>query len=405
MKPETQYLATVNYSITVKDVVLLTPETELAPATYQVTHKPIDLNEDGALLPVEVDFYLCDYAGHRYRFISVNGNEGIVEDVLRCHVGPCVEMTGIIYKSVGSGVAPFIAPINYSLLDRTAKDYGEKIDNDIQWKYPNNVNIKWHQEGLSFTSDPADRKIVTYTAGSLSHHLWYLLSRYKVLEVVGRINYHPERFWTFAGNTITLASTAKHYIYGKIPYAEEVTTGEIVIATDYRHEHYYEGYILILLGVYESPDFTMLYGGVSSGGAGETHPPVTIDPASADKATIGADQILYLTPLGFATFDLPFEFCVSAGISQIFTIDLYAVYPYTINSLIAESDGTLSAVAAKIDGVSITGLSSVSVSTLAVVDSTSGNAVVLGNRVTLVTSVTYSGFPTYIRGKLKITRA
>jgi hypothetical protein len=290
MKPETQYLATVNYSITVKDVVLLTPETELAPATYQVTHKPIDLNEDGALLPVEVDFYLCDYAGHRYRFISVNGNEGIVEDVLRCHVGPCVEMTGIIYKSVGSGVAPFIAPINYSLLDRTAKDYGEKIDNDIQWKYPNNVNIKWHQEGLSFTSDPADRKIVTYTAGSLSHHLWYLLSRYKVLEVVGRINYHPERFWSFTGNTTTLASTAKHYIYGKIPYAEELTTGEIVIATDYRHEHYYEGYILILLGVYESPDFTMLYGGVSSGG--ETHPPVTIAAGSESRGSIDANQVL-----------------------------------------------------------------------------------------------------------------
>lgn len=170
--------------------------------------------------------------------------------------------------------------------------------------------------------------------------------------------------------------------------------------------------------------------------AGEKqHPPVTIHPDSEEFLSISENQVLSINtealPGGdagipdapadgkqyarkdeqwtevvssFTVFDLPFEFCVAAGVAQTFVIDLYAVYPYTINSLIAESDGALTGVAVKIDGTNVTGLSSVSISTLAETNASGSNTVALTKRVTIITSTGYSGTPTYLRGKIKITR-
>jgi hypothetical protein len=69
-----------------------------------------------------------------------------------------------------------------------------------------------------------------------------------------------------------------------------------------------------------------------------------------------------------------------------------------------ESDGTLNGVAIKINGVNVGGLDNLTISTIAMTIASSTNSVAEGNRVTLVTSVSYSGDPTIIKGKLKILR-
>ena len=46
----TRYLNSVAWRTYSKNVILLTEETELTPATYRVTVSPIDVNEPGAAI-------------------------------------------------------------------------------------------------------------------------------------------------------------------------------------------------------------------------------------------------------------------------------------------------------------------------------------------------------------------
>jgi hypothetical protein len=105
--------------------------------------------------------------------------------------------------------------------------------------------------------------------------------------------------------------------------------------------------------------------------------------------------------------DIAFDYPdITMGISQTYILDIKASYQYVINSAILETDdGTLTGVAIKIDGTNVTGLSSVTVDTGADETSASAaNSVEKDSKVTLVTSVNYTGSPTVLRGKLKITR-
>lgn len=98
--------------------------------------------------------------------------------------------------------------------------------------------------------------------------------------------------------------------------------------------------------------------------------------------------------------ELPFEFCVEAGVSSTHDIDIYCTNGYTIVQAILESDGTLEGVKVKIDGTDITGLDDMDVSTVAVFTATAYNLAAQGERVTIVTSGTDTGSPTVIRGKI-----
>lgn len=135
------------------------------------------------------------------------------------------------------------------------------------------------------------------------------------------------------------------------------------------------------------------------------HNPVTIATDSSSLATIGVDQVLHLNITSVPNiYSNDFEFCVTPGIAQTFVYDLYAAYGYTINKLIAESDGTLNGVSVKIGSTPITGISSISVSTVNTFNATALNVVAQSNRVVIETSTGYSGAPTIIRGKIVYTK-
>ena len=86
-----------------------------------------------------------------------------------------------------------------------------------------------------------------------------------------------------------------------------------------------------------------------------------------------------------------------------YTIDFYAMYKYTINSIkIISSLGTCTA-ALKINGVAVTGISAVSVSsTVATGTATAANTVAVGDTVTLVTTSPLT--LNELQASIKITR-
>jgi hypothetical protein len=105
--------------------------------------------------------------------------------------------------------------------------------------------------------------------------------------------------------------------------------------------------------------------------------------------------------------DLNFEFAdIVYGIAQTYTLDIKASYGYTITSASLEVDnGTLTGIAVKINSTTVTSLSSVTADTA--VDetlATGANTVVTGDRISITTSTGYTGAPTVLRGKIKITR-
>lgn len=105
------------------------------------------------------------------------------------------------------------------------------------------------------------------------------------------------------------------------------------------------------------------------------------------------------------TEDISFEFRdIEAGTAQEYILDIAASYEYTIVSAVLESDGTLSGVAVEIEGVPVTGIDAVAVSTLATYTSTGNNSVTDNNQVTITTTTSYSGTPTLLRGKLRVRR-
>ena len=105
--------------------------------------------------------------------------------------------------------------------------------------------------------------------------------------------------------------------------------------------------------------------------------------------------------------DINFEFAdIVYGTAQTYTLDIKASYGYTINSAVLEVDsGTLTGIAVKINSTAVTSLSSVTATNSATETNASGaNTVVAGDRIYIITSTGYTGVPTVLRGKLKITR-
>lgn len=86
-----------------------------------------------------------------------------------------------------------------------------------------------------------------------------------------------------------------------------------------------------------------------------------------------------------------------------YTLELYAQYAYTINQLkIISASGTCT-VAVKINGVDVTGISAVAVSsTIATANASAANTVAVGNKITLVT--TSNSALTNLQASLKTTR-
>jgi len=135
MTTATKYLPTVAWRTLVRNVTMIDA------GTYRVTVKPIDVNEPGAALRV-IGNYLKDYVGHTYKIIDSDATTIDVTDDFNTGVGPQSGRQGIVYKSVKKGNAPYLAPVYYRHLDKSALDYSRRIEMDILWK-PDPVKIEF----------------------------------------------------------------------------------------------------------------------------------------------------------------------------------------------------------------------------------------------------------------------
>ena len=137
----TVYLPTVAWRTIARNVIVLTAETISDPATYRVTVKPEDINELGAIaVDIAINYYFKDYIGHTYRIIAYSkANPSAITidiaDEFRVGVGAQEGRMAIVYKSVGDGLSPYLAPIYYRHLDKSALEYSRQAELDILWKH------------------------------------------------------------------------------------------------------------------------------------------------------------------------------------------------------------------------------------------------------------------------------
>ena len=127
------YLPQVAWTTIVRNVIMLSSN------TYRITISPLNPNEPGANLhDISIGYYLKDYAGYTFTIIGVfvdgDIDNVIVSDDLPCGFGPQSGQYAYVYKSVGDGDAPFLAPIRHQRLDNSALDYSRAIELDILWK-------------------------------------------------------------------------------------------------------------------------------------------------------------------------------------------------------------------------------------------------------------------------------
>ena len=139
MVEATQYLPTVAWTTTINDVVMLSAGSGIIPGTYRVTIIPSNINEPGAEDAIkEVGFYIKDFVGYVYRITQINvdgdPNKVVVSDDFLTGYGPQTGRTAVVYKSVGVGVSPYIAPVEHKRLDQSALDYSRKVELDILYK-------------------------------------------------------------------------------------------------------------------------------------------------------------------------------------------------------------------------------------------------------------------------------
>jgi len=149
------YLPTVAWRTYARDVILLTEETILSPATYRISVQPIDINDLGAATAEkQIGFYFKDYVGHTYTIIAYTSTTIDVSDDFRCGVGAQSERQAVVYKSVGDGLSPYLAPIYYRHLDKSALEYSRQAELDILWRLKQNKLTCTGVKTANYTANP-----------------------------------------------------------------------------------------------------------------------------------------------------------------------------------------------------------------------------------------------------------
>jgi hypothetical protein len=120
MADQTKHLAVVSFEVQVSNVILLTTETESAPATYRCSIVHLNSNQQGALSPVLVGYGIEDFAGEVFEVIAVGSGTIDVSDIFRCGQGLVPDRIAIVFKPVVN--SPLIAPNRYDQLDKSALD-------------------------------------------------------------------------------------------------------------------------------------------------------------------------------------------------------------------------------------------------------------------------------------------
>lgn len=140
------YKPEVAWRTVIREAVMISAETELTPAVYQVTVEPTDNTDPGANISVKaVNYNILDYLGHIYRItvINVGGNlkRVRVSDDFRWGQSPINGKQAIVYKSVGGGFAPWLAATYGTHLANTAANTAAGIDNAILWKTSDKIEF------------------------------------------------------------------------------------------------------------------------------------------------------------------------------------------------------------------------------------------------------------------------
>lgn len=129
------YLPELNWETQVASVI------KIDATHYECTVSPTNPNDPGgdtAEIIVE-ECYLMDYVGHIFEITKVVS--GTLTKVIRVldsfgeDMGPQQGRSAYVYKSVGSGKAPYVSPVNYRRLDASAIDYALPIEKDIIWRH------------------------------------------------------------------------------------------------------------------------------------------------------------------------------------------------------------------------------------------------------------------------------
>ena len=135
---QTEHLPQVAWRTILKNVVMVND------STYTVEVDPIDYNEPGAIQRI-IGNYLKDFVGHTYKVIDSTSTTITVVDVFQTGVGPQTDRAAVVYRSVGDGLSPYLAPIYYNYLDKSAFDYSRSIELSVLWEV-----------GAAYVKDSAD---------------------------------------------------------------------------------------------------------------------------------------------------------------------------------------------------------------------------------------------------------
>jgi len=140
------------------------------------------------------------------------------------------------------------------------------------------------------------------------------------------------------------------------------------------------------------------------GGYGTASKTVSVTVDAKGRVTAISENDISISQVDWQ--DWTFEDVV-AGTAKEYVIDLKALVEYTINSIVLVTDnGTLTGVALKINGSTVTGISSVTVDTnITETAATAANVVAIGDKITFHTSTGYTGTPTKVSGKINFTRS
>lgn len=137
MTDSTRYLNSVAWRTYAKNII------KLSDWNYRVSVNPIDINEPGSEFALKnIGFYFKDNIGHTYSIIDKTSSTIDISDDFRTGVGPQSGMQAIIYKSAWKGRSPYLAPIYYRHLDKSAIEYSRQIELDILWSNdPNSIKV------------------------------------------------------------------------------------------------------------------------------------------------------------------------------------------------------------------------------------------------------------------------
>jgi hypothetical protein len=137
--PAQDLLPTVAWGFVATDVTVVSEQTEFEPGHYALTAYPEDDNDPGAADKEKaVGYYIIDFLGRKYSIVAINVGSDTdrieVTDDFRFGAGPQSGQEAVLFKSVGEGESPYLAPIYYRRLDASALEFSRQAELEVLWR-------------------------------------------------------------------------------------------------------------------------------------------------------------------------------------------------------------------------------------------------------------------------------